>query len=200
MYPINTHQNPATGQYVPYFYQAGIFDRYGLMPVYLGRRNQPSDRGHLDFSSKSGRFPALDHPQTVEQIIANGYFSAPAGEPETALLSDKKATSWLGLDDIISQVRHRYEVYRQNMYELEVAKSAATNSLYAHWAYHGLPDAKQFYSRHKRIQELYQEQRDQRVNLWRDVSRLRLGLPESLQSYLSSHRKLEALETMGDVP
>src|SRR3989304_4958061 len=98
MYPINTHQNPATGQYVPYFYQAGIFDRYGLMPVYLGRRDRKNDRSGLDHS---GRFPALDHPQTVEQIIAHGYFSAPAGEPETVLLSDKKATSWLGLDDII---------------------------------------------------------------------------------------------------
>jgi len=196
MYPINTHQSPAPGSYVPYFYQAGIFDRYGLMPVYLGAQQRHRLR---DSRSHSEGFPALDHPQTVEQIIAHGYFSAPAGEPEMALLSDKKATSWLGLDDLISQVRHRYEVYRQNMYELELAKSAATNSLYAHWAYHGLPDAKQFYSRHKRIQELYQEQRDQRVNLWRDVSRLRLGLPESLQSYLSSHRKLQALETLGDV-
>ena len=78
---------------------------------------------------------------------------------------------------------------------------AATNSLYAHWAYHGLPDAKQFYSRHKRIQELYQEQREERVNLWRDVSRLRLALPETAQAYLSSYRKLTAFQDKpGDLP
>jgi hypothetical protein len=202
MYPIITPNNPVpAGGYLPYFYQSGVFERYGLPAVVRGRTLDPESATSYAFRSDDGFVRTLDRHQTVEQIIASGYFAAPPGDPETAILSDKKATSWLGLDDIISQIRDRYDVYQRNMYELELAKSAATNSLYAHWAYHGLPDAKQFYSRHKRIQELYQEQRDQRVNLWRDVSRLRLGLPESAQSYLSSHRKLQALETItGELP
>jgi len=202
MYPIQSSSGPvSTGSYVPYFYHGGVFERYGLPAVLTGPKilNEPATP--YRFSNELPSVRALDRNQTVEQIIAHGYFAPPPGDPITAILSDKKTTSWLGLDDIISQVRHRYEVHRQNMYELELAKSAATNSLYAHWAYHGLPDAKQFYSRHKRIQELYQEQRDERVNLWRDVSRLRLALPETAQAYLSSHRKLTALEgEPGDAP
>jgi hypothetical protein len=202
MYPIQSSNGPiSTGSYVPYFYQGGVFERYGLPAVLPGRTGTQEKAIPYRFSSDLSLVRTLDHDQTVEQIIAHGYFAPPPGDPITAILSDKKTTSWLGLDDIISQVRHRYEVHRQNMYELELAKSAATNSLYAHWAYHGLPDAKQFYSRHKRIQELYQEQRDERVNLWRDVSRLRLALPETAQAYLSSHRKLTALEgEPGDAP
>lgn len=202
MYPIQSSNGPvSTGSYVPYFYQGGVFERYGLPAVPTERATVGSTATSPRFSLESSVAQALDRDLTVEQIIAHGYFAPPPGDPITAILSDKKTTSWLGLDDIISQVRHRYEVHRQNMYELELAKSAATNSLYAHWAYHGLPDAKQFYSRHKRIQELYQEQRDERVNLWRDVSRLRLTLPETAQAYLSSHRKLTALQgEPGDAP
>lgn len=195
MYPIQSSNGPvSTGSYVPYFYQGGVFERYGLPAVSTGRSKVDGAATSPRYTIETSIARALDRNQTVEQIIAHGYFAPPLGDPITAILSDKETTSWLGLDDIISQVRHRYEVHRQNMYELELAKSAATNSLYAHWAYHGLPDAKQFYSRHKRIQELYQEQRDERVNLWRDVSRLRLALPETAQAYLSSHRKLSALE------
>ena len=202
MYPILSPNGPApTGGYVPYFYHAGLYLRYGLSAAETARGAQNAPAAPYRFSSDTPLFGRLDQAQTVEQIIAHGYFAPPPGDPVTAILSDKQTTSRLGLDDIIGQIRHRYEVYHQNMYELELAKTAATNSLYAHWAYHGLPDAKQFYSRHKRIQELYQEQRDQRVNLWRDVSRLRLALPETAQSYLSAHRKLQALETTpGDEP
>jgi len=202
MYPTErTIGAAAAGGYVPYFYQSGVFQRYGL-PAALTKAPAGRDESASLYRFSSDRsLTRLDRFQTVEQIIAHGYFAVPAGDPVTAILSDKKSTSWLGLDDIISQVRHRYEVYHQNMYELELAKSAATNSLYAHWAYHGLPDAKQFYSRHKRIQELYQEQREERLSLWKDISRLRLELPESAQNYVSAHRKLQALEiTPGDEP
>jgi hypothetical protein len=202
MYPIQTPNQPANvGGYVPYFYHAGLFQRYGLPAALTPRNAQNGSVPPYRFSVDSPLFGRLDQVQTVEQIIAHGYFAPPPGDPVTAILSDKKTTSSLGLGDIIGQIRHRYEMYHHNMYELELAKTAATNSLYAHWAYHGPPDAKQFYSRHKRMQELYQEQRDQRVNLWRDVSRLRLALPETAQSYLSAHRTLQALETTsGDEP
>ena len=76
-----------------------------------------------------------------------------------------------------------------------------TDRIYASEAYNGPPSDKQFETLHRRIQDLYQQQREERVNMWRDVSRLRLGLPETIQQYLGAHRKLGLLnDPLGDVP
>jgi hypothetical protein len=56
------------------------------------------------------------------------------------------------------------------------------------------PNSKIEYSLGKRLDKLYSEQREERVNLWRDVSRLRLLLPENAQNYLTAYRKLSILE------
>ena len=80
------------------------------------------------------------------------------------------------------------------MYELEWSKCEAINCLYRHEGYHGPTDSKIEYSVSKRMNELYMEQRAERVNLWRDVSRLRLQLPETAQQYLSAYRKVSILE------
>jgi hypothetical protein len=154
-----------------------------------------------DFTSERPAGWLREPLQTVDQIIAHGYLATPPGDPVTAILSDKRQTSWLGLDDIIGQVRKRHEIYQRNLYEIELGKCAATNSLYAQWAYHGPPSDKQFYSRHKRLQELYELEREERTTLWKDVSRLRQTLPETAQAYLSSHRKLQALDDVrGEAP
>ena len=50
----------------------------------------------------------------------------------------------------------------------------------------------------KRLQECYGEQRAERITLWRDVSRLRVNIPESAQLYLSAHRKLLILGGEGE--
>jgi hypothetical protein len=154
-----------------------------------------------DFTSDltgKARFPRYP---TVEQIVANGYFAAAKTDPVEALISDRKQTSWLGLDDIIGQIRHRYEVYETNTYEIETSKCSAINSFYAHEAYHGPPDSKIDYSVSKRLDKLYESQREERMNLWRDVSKLKLLLPEKAQEYLSSYRKVSILEdTEGDAP
>ena len=51
------------------------------------------------------------------------------------------------------------------------------------------------------MNDLYMEQRAERVSLWRDVSRLRLELPENAQQYLSAYRKVSILEDdKGDAP
>lgn len=53
----------------------------------------------------------------------------------------------------------------------------------------------------KQLQEIYQEQREERVNLWRDVSRLRESFAEVAQQYLSAYRKVYFLEaSKGDAP
>ena len=202
MYPNMTIGRPHLGPgYVPYFYAAGRFLSYDLPRPRAPLEVRFVPAASYDFTSDLVEGPRYPVPQTVEQVIRRGYLAIPESEPETALISDKKHTSGLGLDDVISQVRRRYEVYHQNMYELEWSKCEAINCLYRHEGYHGPTDGKIEYSVSKRMNELYMEQRAERVNLWRDVSRLRLQLPETAQQYLSAYRKVSILEEdKGDAP
>ena len=135
-----------------------------------------------------------DGKADIEQIIAHGYLAVPHSDPVDAILSDKRHTSWLGLDDVIQQIRNRYELYQRNMYEIEVSKCAAITSLYTHEAWHGPSDSKVEYSLNKRLDRLYKDQRDERTSLWQDVSKLRLALPENAQQYLTAYRKQSILE------
>ena len=189
---------PSTG-YVPYFYESGRFQSYHHAVQFSFRTGYPAPSDSYAPPTVQHAREQLDRFQTVEQVIANGYFATPGGEPVTAILTDKKGTAWLGLDDVIDQIRQRYDIYHRHMEQMECAKCAATNTIYAHEAYHekGSADSRQHYARHKRIQELYEQQREERVNLWRDVSRLKLVLPELAQGYLSAHRKVSALDDTG---
>lgn len=181
--------------YVPYFYQRGLHYLY-LTPQHLRTRAPdesapPSPLFVPDAHLRRG----LNHPQTVEQIIARGYLATPQAEPEFAILQDKAQTSWLGLDDVISQIRKRYQIHESVLYQIDLSVSAARNAIYQHEAYRGpgSADSKQHYAKHKAIQKLYEEKRLEEVNLWKDVSRLRTLLPENAQAYLGAQRKLTIL-------
>ena len=180
-------------EYVPYFYASGHFLSYDL-PHASATEVRFVPESSYDFTSDLLQRRAYPVPQTVDQVIRRGYLAIPKSDPETAIISDKKHTSRLGLDDVIDQVRNRYELYDKNIYELEWSKCEAINCLYRHESYHGPTDSKVEYSVSKRLNDLYQEQREERVNLWRDVSRLRLQLPENAQQYLSAYRKVSILE------
>jgi len=184
------------GNYVPYFYQSGLFLAYNKPLETDKKTTQSGASTGYDFTSDLVSKPSFSQPPTVEQIIARGYFRIPKGEPETAIISDKKHISWLGLDDIIGQVRRRQEIYQRNIYDLELAKCSAINAVLVLEAERGsVPaDGRESYSLNKRLQELYQQQRDERVRLWQDVSRLRQILPETAQQYLTAYRKVSILE------
>ncbi|MHC4643763.1 MAG: hypothetical protein ACYS32_19135 [Planctomycetota bacterium] len=187
--------------YVIYFYESGLSKQYRQRQKDLLSGLNYGSTGSYDFSSDLSVRRTLAVPQTVEDIVSNGYFSIPKSKPETAIISDRKNTSWLGLDDIIGQIRNRYKVYENNIYELEKAKCTAINCLFKHRAYHGVTNSKVEYSVDKRLDGLYSEQREERTNLWRDISRLRLLLPEQAQNYLSAYRKVSILEDKkGDMP
>jgi hypothetical protein len=188
-------QSPHYG-YLVYFYQSGRFESYLQRQKSLASGLSYGPVGLYDFSSDLTSRARVPRYPTVEQIIANGYFAAPKNDPVEAIISDKKHTAGLGLDDLIGQIRHRYGVYEQNVYELEISKCSAINSFYAHEAYHGPADSKVEYSVSKRLDKLYQQQRDERINLWRDVSRIRLLLPEQAQLYLTAYRKVSLLEDL----
>jgi len=195
MYPNITIGRPHFGPgYVPYFYAAGHFMSYDLPRPHAPLEGRFVPAASYDFTSDLTRRHGYARPQTVEQVIRRGYLAIPESEPETAIITDKKHTARFGLDDVIGQIRRRYEVYEQNIYELELSKCEAINCLYRHESYHGPTDSKVEYSVSKRLNDLYQEQREERTNLWRDVSRLRLQLPENAQQYLAAYRKVAILE------
>jgi len=200
MSPPETLDGPTiVSSYIPHFYRyehARAYEFRWSGPVYgsNGAHTSSSDR---PFSANP------DQPQTVEQIISNGYFTVPTGDPVTALITDKGHTSWLGLDDVIGQIRQRYEIHDRNIYEIELAKCGAVNVFLVHYDHNkpDAPDDRIYYSLNKNLQRLYQDQRDERVNLWRDISKLRETLPENIQRYLSVTRKLSVLEDIeGDAP
>ena len=201
MNPIDTYTRAlSVGQYAPHLY--GFRQLHGYEhPLTTSRpRAKPEPYSVYDFSIDAAARPQNDGPQTVEQVIYQGHLYVPRSEPEIAIIHDKKRTAWLGLDDVIAQVRQRYDVFQQNIYEIEQAKCDAVNALFAWEARYGWPaNSKQEYVLGKRLQELYADQRAERVSAWRDISRLKQNIPEAVQKYLSAFRKLTVLEdTRGD--
>jgi len=192
-----------TGEYLPYFYHSGKFLQYD-MPPQAGSVGLNHGYSTYDFTSDILRRRQYPHRQmTVEDIIQDGYFSVSAAEPEMALISDKAQTTKLGLSDIIQQVRSRYEIYETNMYQIELGKCYTLSAVFGLIASRGgvRMDGREVYSLDKRLQEFYEQQRDERVRLWQDISKLRQLLPEQAQSYLSAHRKLSILQDYdGDAP
>ena len=177
--------------YTPYFYQTGVFSRY-LVPAVAGP-SRPAMTSAVSPLERTAGYTAtaLDPLQTVEQVIAHGYFSVPYANPITALISDKLHVSRLGLDDVIHQIRARYEIYARNIEELNESICEVNNGMFRQLADHGMlvANQRQMYSVTKQVQKLYEEQRGERINLWRDVSRLKLALPETVQLYLAAYRK-----------
>ena len=202
MYPQNRIiPNNREPEYVIYFYESGLSRQYQQRQKDMSAGSNYGPASLYDFSSDLFVRKSCPVPQTVEQIVSNGYLSIPRSEPETAIISDRKNTSWLGLDDLIGQIRNRYQVYESNLYELERAKCTAINCLFEHEAYHGPTTSKVEYSVNKRLDDLYSEQREERTTLWRDISRLKLLMPEQAQNYLSAYRKVSILEDdKGDGP
>ena len=178
-----------------YFYQSGKFLLYGIPH----KTSYSAKFGKIDlYDFTSDIVPKRNYPRqpTMEDIIRKGYFAVPKSEPEMALISDKNDTARLGLTDIISQVRNRYLIYEQNMYQIEMGKCYAVSSQFGIESARGgvRASSREAYSLTKKINEFYQQQCEERRSLWADISKLKLTLPDKAQSYLSSYRKLAILE------
>jgi len=203
MYNIAVAKGPVfDGTYVPYFYQSGRFLSYDI-PHRTPRSSYFGRTTGYDFTSDI--VPNSNRPRgpTVEDIINTGYFPIPKSEPETAIISDKKNTSSLGLGGIINQVRKRYEIYDRNIYQIELGKCYTISSQLAVESSRGgvYMSSREAYSLNKSLRELYEQQRDERVRLWQDISRLKQSLPEQAQQYLAAYRKVSILDdNRGDQP
>lgn len=174
---------------VAYQYLYGHKPQYGYSSF---KEIKPKKFDYRPFFIKQSEEPDIDKgPQTVEQLLYHGYLSIPKTAPETAIFSDKKHTSWLGIDDLISQINHREKIYNDNMTELKWSQCYAFNEMTkCGWP---VSDEKELiYNR--RMQDIASQERLERTSFWRDVSRLRQQVPESLQGYLSVLRKTEILD------
>ena len=201
MYTMNPSDAPFDRRYAPAPYPAERYALYRQQTGYLRRSAEMAPYSVLESTPKDLGFGSLDQPQTVEQIVASGHFAVPTALPETALISDKRHTSWLGLDDAIGQIRDRVEIYHRNIYELEQGKCDALNQSFARQAELGFRDGGPDQILSDRLADLYGQQRDERLRLWRDTSALRLTLRVHVQQYLSAYRKLSVLEDpRGDAP
>ncbi len=129
-------------------------------------------------------------PQTVEDLVRDGYFAVSKREPETAVLVDRQDMAWLTLDDALTQIREREDIYRKNMLEIEWAKCYAFGEL-ARLGWPASDETSTLYQR--RIADLHADQRAERVRFWNDLSRVRQLVPPSAQLYLSAIRKSEIL-------
>ena len=181
--------------YMPYFYSSGKFLSYDI-PHKGPDSGKFRTRSRYDFTNDIVPKSTWPKTPTVEDIVKHGYFAIPGSEPETAIISDKNHTTKLGLGDIIEQIRGRYLIYERNMYQIEMSKCYAVSSQLAVESARGgvRTSSKEAYGLTKNIGELYLQQCQERRNLWADISKLKLALPEQAQSYLSSYRKLSILE------
>ena len=117
------------------------------------------------------------------------------------MISDRRHTAWLMLDDLIGQARLRWDIYQRNVDDIEQAKLAATNDFHGRKNAMGVDYMRELAALNEALISLDQQQREERVSFWKDVSKLRLSLPESAQQYLSAHRKMALLEDPpGDEP
>jgi len=201
--PPNKHTQPTlpSGGYMPYHYASGSFLWYSPAKETDHSLYSDKSRSSYDFLSDTVPKKRDEGPQTIEQMIYKGYLSIPGYDPETAILHDKKHTSWLGLDDVLHQIQQRFEIYSRHMYEIEQGKCYAINDLHAWEDEMGRPASyEQQAFLGKRLQMLYADQRLERTSTWSDISRLRQSLPESVQLYLGAFRKIKILEDQGDDP
>jgi len=172
-----------------YQYLYGHKSQYGYSAA---KPIKPKEFEYQPFFVKESEPAEIDQgPQTVEQILYHGYLSVPKMAPETAIFSDKKQTSWLGLDDILTQIKHREQIYYHNMTDLKWSQCYAFNEM-AKGGWPATDEKELLYNR--RMQDIAAQERLERTAFWRDVSRLRQQIPESVQNYLSVSRKMQILD------
>lgn len=199
MYP--SEANPTAGApygAIAYQYLYGRQHQYGRTPSVTRYGARPYWRARAAPSADTAPAGIDDGPQTVEDLVREGFFAVPDHEPETAVLFDRRHTSWMALDDVLGQIKQREEIYKKNMLDIQWSQCYAFNEL----ARNANPATEEAYAVYeKRMHDLRAEQRAERVTFWRDVSRIRERLPESAQQYLSAFRKLQILgDEGGDQP
>lgn len=184
--PHPSYQIPPAGQYLAaYSPTASSADR----PI---PSSQPNATPSFDNLTEHVRMSKRE--LSIADIVRDGGLRVRDAPLETALITDRRDVAQFGLADGIEQIRARIELYYRNLRGIAYATVAATNAIHTWRAERGWPSDRQLDNLHKTLQGLYEQERGERVSLWRDLSRIRQTVPEWAQQYLASVRKVDLLE------
>lgn len=141
---------------------------------------------------------ATSASKSIDGIVAAGRLAVPGADPILALATDRMLTSFLSLDDAIGQVRRRYDIYARHVDEIEQSRLRMVNASTS-WRQppFWIPEEDDPEVR-EAVDRLEQQKREERLSLWRDVSRLRQTIPQSAQEYLGACRRTQIIEYGGD--
>ena len=134
---------------------------------------------------------------TIDQIVDHGYLPVPAAEPVEAMIDDRHRVSGLGLEDCLAQMQRRYELYEQHMNALTYTRMRAINAAQSWFDVAGRLTKGADPELERTLRDLDQQQREERLSLWRDVSRLRQQMPEWVRAYLETHRRSHLIRRIG---
>ena len=134
---------------------------------------------------------------TLDRIVSDGRLPIPRADPAEAMLIDRQRTQHLGLDDAITQLQWRCDLYRQHMDELQQAELTILNA-HRTWAdLWGIVDDRRDPELRRELDGVEQQRREERLSLWRDLSRLRQAVPDWAERYLSAYRKVQLVKDGG---
>lgn len=119
--------------------------------------------------------------------------------PMERSLGDRELTTRIRFLDLVYQLRERQELYQQHVYEIACAETATVNAmLQSPLNVEGLAPAEVYLGVRKTLDRLEADRRRERLDFWRDQSRLRLDLPESLAERLDASRRRRLLDGLLD--
>jgi len=136
-----------------------------------------------------------DPRQSVDELIGDGRLMIPLGDSVTAMLTDRLHADWLNVDDTILQIQQRHSIYEQNVRELEQSRLSALNLMHSFPKFLERVSPTDYQGVRRMLDDIDGQHRQERIQFWRDVSRLRQTLPETVQEYLSAYRKMQLLNS-----
>jgi hypothetical protein len=134
---------------------------------------------------------------TLDRIVSDGRLPVPKADPAEAMLVDRQRTQQLGLDDAITQLQWRYDLYREHMDELQQTELTVLNAHHTWHDFWAIVDERRDPELRKQLETVAQQRREERLSLWRDLSWLRQAVPDWAERYLSAYRKVQLFKDGG---
>ena len=132
-----------------------------------------------------------DPRQSVDELIGDGRLMIPLGDSVTAMLTDRLHADWLNVDDTILQIQQRHSIYEQNVRELEQSRLSALNLMHSFPKFLERVSPGDYQVVRRMLDDIDGQHRQERIQFWRDVSRLRQTLPTMVKDYLAGYRKIQ---------
>ena len=152
--------------------------------------------GHLgDYRPKARKAPShWSAPwPSVDELLSESPAPASQLDPVAGFLSERKLITHLGLTDTLSQIHERVELYLLHKNEIEKAELNTLNTMHGFPTVNGYVHPELYQDILRSLQQLEQQQRRERLDFWSDISRLRQSLPDAMDAYLDSCRKMRIL-------